>query len=240
MKDYYDGRYLRYAMRKNDDFLAIEGFLAKFQLSSARVIDICGGFGRVAVFLAAQGNRVHVIDAGAKIVGAGREWVRRSHAALHGRVTYEVMDCRETLNVAMQSRFDLALCAHNAINELTEEPDPVFRCAAQALMPGGVLLLQALARNWEPQDAIIRPRRWGSDVDGSNPALAASERLTCDTHLLRTIYLSDSSKSSLPDDVRTLVRRYWPAERLDRAARKLNFTLVAQETEGFLVYRFVD
>jgi ubiquinone/menaquinone biosynthesis C-methylase UbiE len=125
--------------------------------SPQRILDVGGGTGVHAAWLADEGHRVHLVDRVPRHV----EQVRR-RTAERGAITAELGDARE-LRAAPDS-FDAALLL-GPLYHLTERGDRVtaLREAARVVRPGGVVFAAAISRFGSLFDGLSRG--WLFDPD---------------------------------------------------------------------------
>jgi SAM-dependent methyltransferase len=109
--------------------------------AGAIVLDLAGGYGRIAIPLALKGYRMTVLDLSEEFLRVGRE-----RAAAAG-VSLEWMhaDMRDPPQTA---GFDAVLSLFSSFGyfETDEENERVLRAAAGALKPGGWFLLDSINR----------------------------------------------------------------------------------------------
>lgn len=107
---------------------------------SSRLLELGGGTGEDALFLASRGRRVHLTDGAPTMVALAREKARE--AGLSERVTTERVSLEElpALAARLDAPFDGAYSVFAALNCVESLP-PVGRGLAAALRPGGRALL---------------------------------------------------------------------------------------------------
>ncbi|MFT3774435.1 MAG: class I SAM-dependent methyltransferase [Minicystis sp.] len=109
----------------------------------ARVADLGCGHGRHANELARRGHRVLGVDLVMGFLDRARAEARRDNLAT---VEYALGDVR---GLGVVESFDHAICLFDAFGFLDDEGNEEWlRSAAQALVPGGTLLLEVRNRDW--------------------------------------------------------------------------------------------
>ena len=116
--------------------------VARFLPSSATVLDVGGGAGIHAFWLAEQGHHVHLIDAVPRHIEQAKETARQSD---HSRLTMEVGDAR-CLSAADAS-FD-AVLLFGPLYHLTEREDRLacLQEAFRVMRPGGLMFAVGISR----------------------------------------------------------------------------------------------
>ncbi|HYL93510.1 MAG TPA: methyltransferase domain-containing protein [Alphaproteobacteria bacterium] len=141
-RTHWDARYTQNpeSWTEPDDFLvsAYDEFLAK--LTPGRALDLAGGAGRNAVFLAQRGWQVKLVDISEVGLGLAREKASSidrdaqapSHAKINSLLTTEIVDLHATTDLGT-SQYDLITVFYFLRREL-------FPALVRALKPGGWLI----------------------------------------------------------------------------------------------------
>jgi tellurite methyltransferase len=101
---------------------------------AGRALDIAGGTGRHAIFLAAQGWKVRLTD----IAEAGIENARKNAGTLASQIEFRVEDL---------TRFDGSRASYDLITVFFFLRREMFRELVTALKPGGLLLYKGYTRS---------------------------------------------------------------------------------------------
>lgn len=234
--DYYDSLYMEYALEKSDDFPPLMSLLSLGKDPPAHVLDLCGGFGRVARLLALRGYDVTVVDRSRRLLDLGREWLKDESRALQRKIRFLRGDCSHLCEEIAPDRFHLALCAHFAVNEMLDSPRPIFANAARGLRSDGILVLQALPRRWTPVDSRLRPAAVASGGTATHAVYASSQRIDTDCHLLRTVYVP-AKGVGCQEQTRELMRRFWAPAILREAAGEAGLFHLKSLPGGFHAFR---
>jgi SAM-dependent methyltransferase len=123
----------------------------------ARVLDVAGGHGRLALPLAERGYKLTILDLSADSLALARERAREQDL----EVAFEERDMRE---LAAVQEYDAAICMFTAFGYFEDRADDVrtLRAVARALVPGGAFLLDTINPFWIARH--FQQRGW-SDLD---------------------------------------------------------------------------
>ncbi len=119
-----------------------------------RILDVPCGQGRHAVELAARGCQVTGVDLSAEFLALGRELATQREVVIQWHE-------RDMRDLPWTSAFDGACCFGNSFGYLSDDGDAQFLAAvAQALNPGGCLVLEAGASVAEVVLPTYQEHRW--------------------------------------------------------------------------------
>ncbi|MBK5951714.1 hypothetical protein CH339_20155 [Rhodobium orientis] len=104
-------------------------------LACGRALDLAGGEGRNAVWLAEKGWQVHVVDFADEAIEKGKRLAAKR--GVTDRITFETADLTDYRPAP--EAFDLVIMMYFHI-PVADLP-PIFKRAAQALVPSGTFLL---------------------------------------------------------------------------------------------------
>jgi SAM-dependent methyltransferase len=118
-----------------------------------KILDLCGGYGRVAIPLARRGYRMTVLDLSEHLLAEGKR--RAEEAGVE--INWLQGDMRE---IPSESHFDAIITIFTSFGYFDDEMENerVLQGAAQTLNPGGFLLIDVIHR-----DALLWlgvARRW--------------------------------------------------------------------------------
>ena len=202
-KPFYGPYYADIAASKADDLAELGEVLAGVA-DLGRILDLCGGFGRVAISLSRRGLQVTVVDQSEAMIALGRDL-----AAQEGfEVEFLTANVTRPLDQLPLGWFSAVICMHHALNEVLDDLDAVMDNVAQALEAGGLAIFHLL-----PETPYNRPHLWEDlDLDGSvgwkvqtlvEPLPGAGDQL----HRLRFRY-SHASGEVAPFEA-SVQRRVW-------------------------------
>jgi len=132
-----------------------------------RILDVGGGNGVDAVYLAQHGHVVTLVDASEAMVNAAREQARA--AQLEDRITCYQADVR---TLERESGFDVVLC-HNVV-QYVEDPAQLFRTLRGCLKDSGILSIIGANRYSESYTLALQRL----DFEGAEAHLETTTRLS--------------------------------------------------------------
>lgn len=116
---FFNQSYFWLARRKVDDIpLFLELLKRK---PSSRVLDLGGGFGRLAKEFARLNHEVTVVDRCLEMLKFGEEYIAPEPVEVKTRISWLHRDITYPLDELPLNWFGVAVCAHNVINEIIEE-----------------------------------------------------------------------------------------------------------------------
>jgi 2-polyprenyl-3-methyl-5-hydroxy-6-metoxy-1,4-benzoquinol methylase len=106
------------------------------------ILDLCGGYGRVAIPLAQRGYRMTVLDLSEHLLAEGKRRAKEAGVEIH----WLHGDMRE---IPSGSHFDAIINIFTSFGYFDDdtENERVLQGAAQTLNPGGVLLIDVIHRD---------------------------------------------------------------------------------------------
>jgi 2-polyprenyl-3-methyl-5-hydroxy-6-metoxy-1,4-benzoquinol methylase len=106
------------------------------------ILDLCGGYGRVAIPLAQRGYRMTVLDLSEHLLAEGKRRAKEAGVEIH----WLHGDMRE---IPSSSHFDAIINIFTSFGYFDDdtENERVLQGAAQTLNPGGVLLIDVIHRD---------------------------------------------------------------------------------------------
>ena len=122
----------------------------------ARVVDVGGGTGLLAVALARRGYQVTVVDISPAMLATCAQRAAGEGADVAARVTTLQGDAVQVADLLGPASQDAALC-HEVVSCVTD-PAAVLDGLARVLRPGGVLSLTFVNRDW----LVLRAGRQGA------------------------------------------------------------------------------
>lgn len=128
-----------------------------------RALDAGGGTGALALRLAHEGWRVHVLDSSAAMLDIAAEQARRAGVAEH--VAFHREEAERATEIFGRGSFDLVVC-HNVV-EYVEDPSAVAASLAACLRVGGIFSLMARNRAGELMRAAVKAH----DLEAARDAL---------------------------------------------------------------------
>lgn len=151
----YPGEQLTFGAFKVDDFerlLAVMSFRP-----GGRILDLAGGFGRLARVLARAGHDVTVVELRASHVRKGEVHFSGEPDEVRQRVDWHLGDIREPLDFLPLDWYGGALLGHYSLNEIFDRIDAVMENVSRHLEPGGRLFLDVLAETPYPRLRQLEP-----------------------------------------------------------------------------------
>lgn len=139
----FDADYIRsYAMMNEVAEVHAENVIGCLGVSpGARILDVAGGYGRVAIPIAQRGFRVTVLNLSEDFIRFGRENARKAGA----HVEWIHADMR---NVPQTAEYDAVVNLYGSFGYLPTDEDnsQVIRAIHGALKPGGIFLSETINR----------------------------------------------------------------------------------------------
>ncbi len=139
---YYDELYFQLMRDKRDDLAAITAVAR--ERPKGRVLDLGGGFGRVARELARLGHEVTVVDLSQALLAIGEAWLAAEPVEVASLVSWYRADITQPLDELPLNWFAVAVCAHNALNEVIDDLQGVFDSLARCLESDGLAVVNAI------------------------------------------------------------------------------------------------
>ena len=185
------------------------------------MLDLAGGFGRLAVVAARAGRDVLVVEADAGVLAHRDEYLNAVAPDVRRRIRWHRGDARGRLPRPAQP-YALALLAFNALNEITEGLEEVIANACGHLAPGGSLFVDCVLEPRYQHAGVVRPH---------GPVEAGGERWFVSDLVVPTgerehtlVLLYDRGDERLRQHI---PRRVWPLEQIAAAAAGHGAELVA-------------
>jgi SAM-dependent methyltransferase len=229
----YAGEELTFGAFKVDDFerlLSVMSFREE-----GRILDLAGGFGRLARVLARAGHEVTVVELRASHVRKGELHFHGESEEVRQRVDWHVGDIREPLEFLPLDWYSGALLGHYSLNEIFDGIDNVMANVGLHLEPGGRLFVDVLPEMPYPRMRQLEPlvdcveadgrTRW-IPLDGENRfhELVVFYERTVDDRL--TLRHADSFR-----------RRVWRLTEIEAAASAAGLRLIEIDGDGqFLTF----
>ena len=143
-RPYYDRLYFWWARDKSDDIPIFLKLLEK--KPHGRVLDLGGGFGRLAQKFAHVGREVTVVDKSSQMLRLGEQHISSDQSEVKALISWSCADITSPLDELPLNWFAVAICAHNAINEITEETslNGLFANIGNHLEYEGIALITAI------------------------------------------------------------------------------------------------
>ena len=178
------------------------------------VLDLAGGFGRLAVVAARCGREVLVVDSDPHVLAHAREYLRAEPASVVGRIAWERADVREPLPPP-EEPYALVLLAFNALNEVVDGLDAVMANACAHLARGGAVFLDTVLEAECGRAGQVKP---AGTVDDAGTRWVVHD-LVVPTgerrHDLVLLYEREGEGERLRQ---TIPRRVWSLAEIERAA----------------------
>lgn len=122
----------------------------------AKIVDVGGGAGKIAIPLAREGYEVTILDPSEEALGRARAAVEREDAATQQSVRLVSGLGEKAPGLLGEAAFDAATC--HGVLPFVEEPEPLVRALVRLVRPGGSV--SVLAKN---ADALaMRPALQGN------------------------------------------------------------------------------
>ncbi len=151
---YQQGPYLQFSQNLADTILP--DYLTELGFEPKDILDVACGEGSFAVAMSKQGFQVTGIDQSSAMI----ELARKRALKAEENVQFMVEDMR---SMSFEACFDLVTCIFDSLNYMLTVRDlqSAFRCAYQALRPGGFYIfdmntIYGLAVDWMRQETYIQ------------------------------------------------------------------------------------
>jgi SAM-dependent methyltransferase len=215
----FNADYLRsYSWQEEGTPAQVEELAALLDLPrGARILDLAGGFGRIAVPLAQRGYALTVLDLSQDFLEVGRR--RAAEAGVDVRWLHADMR-----SVPPSGDFDAVINVFSSFGyfDADEEDERVLRGAFGALKPGGVLLLEMINR-----ELVVRSGdpfwHWTEGPDSLTLDQSTFDVVAGRSHTRRTFH---DLRSGERKDYSFSVRLYTPPE-VARMLARAGFVEVA-------------
>jgi SAM-dependent methyltransferase len=207
-------------------YLALAADASGAQASTARVLDVATGTGRVALALAEAGHTITAVDINAGMLEVAAE--KSDARDLTEQITWIEQDARE---LKVRGKFDLAIVAGNALQQFTTNADrlAVLKAIYRQLNAGGRLAFAVrFPHAAELAHRAETPVIWHSyaDASGSQVVVSGTQRYDAATQLMThetyRQYAVDGSPASAPT---TTTLRYALPQELVAALESARFEI---------------
>ena len=178
----------------------LERHLGQFGQRPLTILDVGGGNGADAIYLAQQGHTVTVVDFSAEMLAQGRQLAEGNGVA--DKISFQQAAVEDLGDLFSEPAFDLLLC-HNVL-QYVEDVTAVLHALNRLLHPNGLLSLIITNPHAEVYAKAFRD----FDMVGALAELGKKEHYveTFDTTIQR--YTDDELKGMLETAVFTLVKQY--------------------------------
>lgn len=220
---FYDGFFVRWAAAKIDDLEVFRDFANQSHLAS--IVDLGGGFGRVAFTLAKEGHHVTIVDCSGEMLRVGKEIGKCFN--LEHRLKWIKGNFNEPLDFLPANSFQLAICAYNTLNETLDSLVGFFNNVAYLLVPEGLLQIRVLSSEPYVRSGLIEMSGSFVDEEGaiwtiSTVSLPLDVKLK--TQQLFVFFDCYREGRLIERHVRTLKRRIWTPDEICASAMKAGLT----------------
>ena len=218
---YYDRLYHLVGQRYERDFDVYAAIVS--EMPHARVLDLGGGFGRLAKPIATLGHPVTVVDCSAEMIDLGRDGLTRELPEIAGRVEWLLADITKPIHDLPLNWYHVALCAHHTVNELLDGLDGFFANVASHLETAGIAAIAALPEAPYERPGVVE------FLDGFRTADRAEWIVTTAvvrdeprSHRHRLYFFYDEFRDGVlaSRHVRWIDRRVWTRTELESAAEQ--------------------
>jgi len=153
------------------------------------ILDAGGGNGPDALYFAARGHRVALLDFSTGMLADAR---RAAEArGLTARLTFHHADCLAIPDLFPDQTFDVVLC-HNVL-QYVDDADVLLRALCAPLKPRGVLSVMGMNRHSEVYRAVFRQ----GDLPAAYARLDARDEVTPVFGATMRLYTSDEMAQAL-------------------------------------------
>lgn len=203
--------------------------------SGDRILDLGGGFGRIARVLARAGCEVTVVEQKRGLIQKGRYFFSNEPEYVQERVTWINGDITKPMTYLPMNWFCCALAWHYTINEILDDLLPVMENAHRCLERGGRLVLEVL-----PEGTYSRMRemeKLATHVDRQGRRWDIFTYVVpIDSHgrwheliMVYECFRGERLEFRAMDSIR---RRVWSAAEIEEAAHEAGFLLVEKSEDG--------
>lgn len=193
---------------KIDDQALLADLLSQCNNSQPRLLDLCGGTGRVTQLAISLGWSSVVVDCDTEAL----EIARVRCGPLTQIVNWDLSAPLTGIGV-----FDAVVCAHNSINEVGAL-EPIFLTVASALAPGGWFYCEVVTSPYL-REYLVEPLLIATDAEGAcvvNTAVLPIDETRHDLLLLGALY--DQAGLLIRRVQHTVCRRTFPVNEIFAAA----------------------
>jgi SAM-dependent methyltransferase len=217
---YYDELYYLVSRSYSQDIAVYENILT--DSPESRILDLGGGYGRLALRFARLGHDVTVIDRSAEMLGIGQSLMTREPAEIQDHVNWVEASITEPLRALPLNWFRFAICAHHTINELTDGLDGLFSNLGAYLESGGMAIIHALPVVPYERPGVIEYLNGFSGKDGSEWIVSTLMALQENQGFHRlTFFYEQFFDGKMEQRLKRFVdRRLWSREEMIQAASR--------------------
>lgn len=188
-------------------------------------MDLGGGFGRLAQKFARVGHEVMVVDKSSEMLRLGEQYISSDTLEVKSLISWARADIIYPLNELPLNWFAVVTCAHNVINEITEETKlhGLFNNIGNHLESEGIALIAAIQNLEYKNVRIVEFLDTLTDSDNfkwmvSTVTVPSAENAR--KHQLTFFYEKYVDGRMEERLARTIERRVWTIRELEIAAKK--------------------
>jgi hypothetical protein len=220
-----------YAFRYySDDLIEWENFVRKAKCKN--VVDVCGGFGRIAKAVAAQRIPITVVDSSEELISFGLKHLEEGELRY---ITWIRAICDERLKI--EDSFDVGICGFNALNESIDNFSGIFSTFTRHLSTGSFVRI-AHIRDKPPRHAKWRDRWEFAGPDGERWALSSRIITSSNDWRRQTLFLRYRSVRTGRTITTSLPRRIWSPREMIIASEQFGFEEMSElRTERSITLR---
>lgn len=236
----YDGEQLSFGAFKVDDFERVLNVMSYRE--HGRILDLAGGFGRLARVLARAGHDVTVVEKQQSHIQKGQLHFRGEKQDVLDRVEWIVGDIRDPLDGLPLDWYSGVLLGHYSANEILTGLDLVVSNAAKHLEIEGRLFLDILPETPYAHMRELEPLLEHIEADGRTVWKAFTYCIPIDdvnqVHELIVIYERYVDGNMVFRHADSFRRRIWKFGEIDHIAKSEGLVLVERAEEGkYLTYQ---